>query len=71
MQTYLDRRPTAGLVAQASDFPADWAALPIVMSAAVIAIAGGTENSHCSATGALSGDDSMFRENTPGVLSSV
>jgi hypothetical protein len=41
------------------------------MSAAPIAIAGGTEISHCSATGSLPGGESSAAENTPGVFRSV
>jgi len=59
------------LVAQVRDLRDALAALPIVMSAALIAITGGTENSHCSAAGALPCGESMVMENTPGVRRSV
>jgi hypothetical protein len=41
------------------------------MSAMLIAITGGIENSHCSATGALPGGESIVTENIPGALRSV
>jgi len=71
MQAYLARRWVPGLAAHVSDFRANRAASPIAMSAVVIAIADGTENSHWSATGTLPGGESMITENAPGALRSV
>jgi len=71
MQAYLILRWIAGFGAQVRDFRADSAALPILMSSVEIAITGGTENSHCNATGALPEGESIVTENNPGALRSV
>src|SRR5579862_5504 len=74
MHAYLVLRFVVGLLAlfaHVRDFRDDSAAFPIVMSARLIAITGGTENSHCSATGDLPGGESIVTENTPRVLRSV
>src|SRR5215469_13031968 len=74
MQAYLEPpglKGLAGFTAQASDFPEDSAAFPIRISVFSMAIAGGTDSSHCRATGAFPGGASRRMENWPFILLSA